>query len=157
MLQFKSKINQESSNDMGYSIIEVLIAMVIFSFGILSIYTLQIASIKSNALGRAVTLDANLAIDRVEKLMSLAYSDADLAAGVHSVAAGSFTQATDGIDNNNDGEVDELFESGPISIAWTVQDDFPDTNTKSIAVTVFHSMSLRPDRSITFNFIKANL
>jgi len=123
----------------GFTIIEVLIAMAIFSIGILGVAAMQIASVKGNAAARGVTDIATLAADRLEKLMVLPYNDNDLTAGDHSVGSGNVTLITDGIDNNFNGEIDENGETGPLTISWTVVDDMPANNAKTVTVTVDHA------------------
>ena len=102
----------------GFTLIEILIAIAIFAIGILAVSAMQISSVKGNAIARGVTEKASLAADRMEKLLALPYDDPLLSAGEHSVDVGSFTQANDGIDNDNDGQIDESGESGFISISW---------------------------------------
>ena len=58
-------------NDHGFSLIEVLIAMAIFSVGILGVATMQISSVKGNATAGGITDIATAASDKIEELMSL--------------------------------------------------------------------------------------
>ena len=68
--------------------------------------------------------------------MALPYAHADLSAGNHAVSAGNLAMDSDGIDNNSNGQIDELGETGNISIEWTVIDDMPVNRTKTIQITV---------------------
>ena len=95
-------------------------------------------------------------MDKAEELLAQNYDDAQLATGEHSVAAGTFTQATDGIDNNADGQIDETGESGQISISWSVQGG-PVDDTKWVQVTVVQRRPLAMDKVINVDFIKANM
>jgi type II secretion system protein I len=115
----------------GFTIIEVMIAIAIFSIGILAAWALQHSSTRGNTRARHVTLAASAATDRLEQLSLLPYAHGDLAAGAHAPA-----QDLDGIDNNFDGEVDEAGEAGPLSISWLVSDDVPIQQTKTIRVDV---------------------
>ena len=148
----RKKINSD-----GFTLIEVLIAIAIFSIGILAVGAMQVSSVKDNSIARGVTEKASLAADRMEKLISLPYANALLTAGEHSVAASSFTLATDGIDNDNDGQIDEAGEAGFITISWNVQDDTPLTGTKTIDVTVTRTSAFGGQRRITLTSIKADL
>jgi len=123
----------------GFTIIEVLIAIAVFSIGILGVAAMQIASVKGNASAQGVTDIAVYAADRLEKLMVLPYNDNEISAGQHSIGAGNVTMTTDGIDNNFDGLIDEAGETGPLTIGWTVTDDEPIVNTKTVVVTVRHN------------------
>ena len=157
MLKNNVSNTRNSHTDRGFTLIEVMIAMVIFAIGILAMFSMQLKARNTNATARVYTQEANWAIDRIEKLMRLPWTDANLTAGAHSVAAGSFTQATDGIDNDSDGEIDEAGESGPTDISWTVQDGVPALNTKTIIITVTQRNFLQNGKEVTFDFIKANL
>jgi prepilin-type N-terminal cleavage/methylation domain-containing protein len=115
----------------GYTIIEVMIAIAIFSIGILGVWALQHTSTRGNTNARNLTLSAACASDRLEQLIQLPYAHADLAAGTTTPA-----QDADGIDNNFNGEIDEAGESGPLRIGWVVTDDAPIQQTKTIRVNV---------------------
>jgi type IV pilus assembly protein PilV len=140
----------------GYTLIEVLMAMAIFLIGILAVLMMQIKAIDTNASARSVTENYTWAMDKAEELLAQNYDDAQLATGEHSVAAGTFTQAADGIDNNADGQIDETGESGQISISWSVQDG-PVDDTKWVQVTVVQRRPLARDKVINVDFIKANM
>ena len=113
----------------GFTLMEVLIALAIFSLGILAIGTMQINSANSNTGARIHTEESTWLVDRIERMAALSYDDPDLAAGAHSVVQGAYT------------------------ISWTVVEDSPVAGAKRIAVTATgaHPRS----RPLTINFIKA--
>jgi len=115
----------------GFSLLEVMAAMAIFFLGILAIMVLQSSSIRGNSRARGVTDISVLASDRLEKLIALPFDDPGL-------LPGNFPQpqAADGLDNNYDGEFDEDGEVGALSIEWSIVDDWPIRNVKTITVTV---------------------
>lgn len=125
------KRGRGSSDQNGYTVIEVMIAIAIFSIGILAAWALQTSSTRANTQARNLTLTAACASDRLEQLIQLPYLHADLAAGAHAP-----NQDLDGIDNNFDGEVDEAGESGPLRVSWLVNDDVPIQQTKAVRVDV---------------------
>jgi type IV pilus assembly protein PilV len=143
--------------DRGFTLIEILIAMTIFAIGMLAIGAIQITATKTNAIARDVTDKSNIAKGLVENLMTLRYNDPALTAGEHSLSAGNLRQDNDGIDNDNDGRVDEDEEAGFISVSWNVQNGKPVPNTKSIEVTVNRTSVLAGTRQVTLTFIKGNL
>jgi prepilin-type N-terminal cleavage/methylation domain-containing protein len=120
----------------GFTLIEVLIGLAIFSIGILGVAAMQISATNGNSSAGRVTSNITWAFDRVEELMALPYTHAALSAGNHSVTAGNLTTDSDGIDNDSDGEIDEAGETGNISMQWTVTDDMPMNRTKTIQITV---------------------
>lgn len=146
----RKKTGYESQR--GFTIVEVLLAMAIFLIGILAVLMMQIKAINTNSGARGVTQNYTWAMDKVEELLRLPYDDANLAAGSHTPASDA-----DSIDNNCDGRIDEAGEAGQILISWTVQDDFPVTDTKSVRVTVTQRVPLVGDKVINVDFIKAGI
>ena len=121
-------------NHQGFSLIEVLIAISIFSIGILAIASMQSTSIDNSSSAMMQTEMSAWAADRIETLIALPYSDAALDPGTYGSAV---SQSTDGIDNDWDGNIDEIGEAGTLNtITWTIQEDTPINNTKTITVTV---------------------
>jgi prepilin-type N-terminal cleavage/methylation domain-containing protein len=115
----------------GFTLLEVTIAMAILSIGILGIAGMQISAMNGNRNAGNITSNATWAVSRIEDLMTLAYTDTDLAAGAHTPS-----MDTDGIDNNSNGFVDEANESGNLSISWNVVDDTPVTRSKTVTVSL---------------------
>ncbi len=121
----------------GFTIIEVLVAICILVVGILTVATLQITAISGNKLGSEVTGTANVAQGKFEELMALQYTvdftDPDLGGSIA------------GITHN-----DPAPPPG-YAISWTVTNDVPVNNSKSIAITVTWQNRTRT----TLNCIKA--
>lgn len=70
-------------SDKGVSLIEIMVAMAIFGIGVVAaIRTLPESNAKTTR-GRNVTISVNLAQEKLEELMGLPFSDADLDAGTH--------------------------------------------------------------------------
>ncbi len=137
MLSTIKKNTQFVKGNTGFTLIEVLIAMAIFSIGILGVAMLQSGSIRGNTSARGVTDIALIATDRLEMLRSLPYDDPALSDGVHVL-----NQETDRVDNNYNGLIDEDMpanETGPLTIQYTVTTDWPIERTKTVAVTVTHA------------------
>jgi len=65
----------------GLTLIEMLISMALLGFVLLGIAPLFIASVKQNYSGNEYTSIHNLARDRLEQLMNLPFTDAQLASG----------------------------------------------------------------------------
>ncbi len=104
---------KKKSREGGFAILEALIAITVFTIGVLAVLSMQTASVMSNDNARGVTEQSTLAADLVERLMPLPYNHADLADGAHPpIVQGSYT------------------------ISWTVDDDAMIPDTKTITVTV---------------------
>ena len=139
----------------GFSLIEVVVALAVFSIGLLAIFSMQFSAIKTNAVGRGVTENITAATDKVEQLMALSYEHADLTAGSHLVA-----QDVDGIDNNLDGRVDEAGETGYLQVDWQIQDDCLGADFqghKCVQVHVSSNVNGKRFKEIRLDFIKANM
>jgi type IV pilus assembly protein PilV len=97
----------------GFTLLEVIIALVIFSIGLLAVASMQMSAIKGNHFSGTLTEATNWAADQMETLLSLPYTDVDLAAGDHTAPQ------------------EDIY-----TIAWNVLDDATTNNTKTITITV---------------------
>jgi type IV pilus assembly protein PilV len=98
--------NPKQTHVQGFTLIEVLIAMAIFAIGILAVTSMQMRSIGQNASARMQTEATTLAVDWMERLLSLPYEDAwlDEAASPLEAQDGNYTiQWTINEDPNNTG------------------------------------------------------
>ncbi|MGA8239090.1 MAG: prepilin-type N-terminal cleavage/methylation domain-containing protein [Desulfobacterales bacterium] len=112
LMRTTAKNNQE-----GFTLIEVLIAMAIFAVGILALAGLQVTYIGGNASAQMQTEATALGAQVIEQLKSLPFDavELDSAANPHQPPAGG---------------------SGPYDVQWTVADNTPVNNAKTIDVTV---------------------
>ncbi len=137
-------------DDHGFSLIELMIALAIFSIGMMAISSMLMTSGLGNSKAFIQTEVATLASDRIVTLMALPYNDAALTAGTYGTAV---DPATDGVDNDDDGTLDEAGETGTINtITWTITDDTPIDNTKTIQVTTITTR--RGGKTVTLQMIK---
>ena len=114
----------------GYTLIEVSIAMAIFSIGFLALASIQIKSITQNASAKVYTEATTMAVESLERLISLPYDHSDLSQedNPHTMTADEYT------------------------IQWDVQDDIPVTATKTIVVRVTGANPYA--KPITLRFVK---
>ncbi len=119
-------------SNLGYTLIEVLIAMSIFAVGFLAVASMQIMSITQNANARMQTEATTKAVDRLERLMALPYNHKDLNElnNPHRVVSEGYT------------------------VEWIVADDMPVNATKSIKITV--SPGNRIAKPISISFVLAD-
>jgi prepilin-type N-terminal cleavage/methylation domain-containing protein len=133
-ISLQNKIGQSAAN--GFTLIEVLVGIAIFSVGILAGALMQIRATSSTTTAGNVSANVAVTVDRIEKLMALGYDDADLAIGTVTPS-----QDDDLIDNDGDGEIDETGETGHITASWDVSETVPKAgsdlyNYKTITVRI---------------------
>jgi type IV pilus assembly protein PilV len=102
----------------GFTLIEVMIALVILAVGLLGLAALQLTAIKSNAFSSEMTYATMKAQQYAEVFKSLPFADSNLTAGSH----------TDPTPPTSKGV--------QYTIKWTVTDNVPATDMKSISITV---------------------
>jgi type IV pilus assembly protein PilV len=107
-------------NHRGFTLLEVLIAVSIFSIGLLAVASMQISAISGNRLGNELSLATFLAQEQVETLKSADFNSATLAIGNYA-------------DPNN--PIDETGTNGGIfNRSWVVAANT--TFSRSVTVTV---------------------
>ena len=78
------------SQEKGFSLIEVLIAMTIFTAGLLAVASMQFTSVKGNFSAQSVTEAVTLGQAKAEELYTLPYAHGDLTVGTHIQSLGHF-------------------------------------------------------------------
>lgn len=66
------------SKNNGFSLIEVLVAIAVFSIGILAVAAMQVSAIKTNASAGNATRAIEIASDQIEQLLMTDYTGSDL-------------------------------------------------------------------------------
>jgi type IV pilus modification protein PilV len=54
----------------GFTLLEVLVAMVVFTLGVLALFAMQIGAIKGNSQANSITTASTLAHDQIERIIS---------------------------------------------------------------------------------------
>jgi type IV pilus assembly protein PilV len=79
-------------DDRGFTFVELLIVIGIFSIGILAVASMQVTSIHANSSARMSGEATVLAANQIEELIASDYdTDADLNPGFHTVDRGAYT------------------------------------------------------------------
>lgn len=120
-------------NEKGFTLIEILIGIAVFSIGILAVGTMQISSIKGNSTARGITEAGTWAAGQAERLVALPYDAPDLedTTTPHAVP-----------------------HQGKYEISWDVTDDDPIKNTKKITVDVTWK-DRGVEKTVAFDYHKA--
>lgn len=105
----------EKNRQEGSVLIEALIAIVIFSIGVLGVLSMLDTAVRTNDTARGITEQSAMAMSLVERLMPLPYDHADLANGSHPATP---------------------LNQGRYSLSWTVAQNAMINNTKTITATV---------------------
>jgi len=81
------------ADERGFTFIEVLIVIAIFSIGVLAVAVMQVTAINTNAAARLSGEATALASNQLEALMALDYGHADLnpATNPHEIVQGVYT------------------------------------------------------------------
>lgn len=122
-------LNTES----GFTLIEALVAMVILSIGIFSLYSMQLTSIHGNTKASRITTAATWNMDQVEQIVGMDYSDAIIS----------------GADSRDSPD-------GQYTVSWTVADDEPIPNVKTITVQVKDNNNYL-SIPVTFTYLKSQV
>lgn len=124
MFQKQTTKKTDRSNEQGFTIIEVMIAMVIFTFGILAVVNMQISSMQGNSAATRITSQSVAAQNKIEQLFVMSYDNPWLE------SAGN----PPGIDT--DGNTHRETTPQGYTVSWDVIDDTPVADSKQVTVTV---------------------
>jgi prepilin-type N-terminal cleavage/methylation domain-containing protein len=100
----KANGRAHGASESGFTLVEVLIAMVVFMFGIIAVANLMIVAGTSNRTARESTAAAAVATEVIERLKSIPYPGSAPAAG-ELATGGNLTADSGSLLNCNDGSV----------------------------------------------------
>lgn len=118
--------------------IEVLVAMAIFSGAILALGSMQLAASNANTAAGRLSRATALAQDKAEQLMALAYDHASLRDLTPAGESTSYTDAN---------------PPAGYTVIWTVDQDRPAAGTKTVNITVTWKNRER-DKTFSLAFYK---
>ena len=157
----------EQYGQRGFTLVEVMITMAVFSVGILGMITMLTSSVGGNAKADVITSAATVAADRLELLMALPYNDPLLQDDPTST--GNFLGAA-GLRNpfptlpameiadpaNFPADYQINTPDGEYVIYWNVAVDFPTNNTKTVQVLVV-STRRGEQKTVTLRYVIAEI
>lgn len=145
----------KNNTQAGFTLLELLIALVVFAVGILGVYSMQMVSITGNSKSRIVSEGSTMGAGFLETIISWDYDhqalvddddSADASDSDGDIDSGDGTGKDlnyDGIDDTGGdfGLTDKVNPDGLVTedgytIYWNVANDIPLPNTKTIRVIV---------------------
>jgi type IV pilus assembly protein PilV len=84
-----TKDNLDKQCSGGFTLIELVVAILIFAIGIVGIMKMHQASIQSNNYSMQLTQALNIADDKIEFLRGINFTDANMTLGAHAAIATS--------------------------------------------------------------------
>ena len=109
------------SNQNGFTLLELLIALTILTIGLLGLAGLHIAAIQGNVSGFKISTATAVAQERIEELKALDETDPDLSAGAHADDCSVIQCVIQGITYNR---------------SYTIQDNTPISGTSTMTLTI---------------------
>ena len=124
----------------GFTLIEVLVAIVVLSIGLLGVAAMQVTAIRVNSSSNTLTQATNVAQDQLERLMVLPFNHADL---------------QDAIPGDN---LVTTIPAIPIvpqlgyAVQWEVEDD--GNSTKTVKIITTWNNATGTAKQLTLSYIK---
>ena len=180
----KHSFSCKHSHQCGFTLLEVLIAVAVFTIGILSVNAMQISSIKGNSTANRISEATTWAADRMEILFGFDYDsqlvDVDDDGTCEDIGSGDCDNPIkDGVDDDggnfglddsqccDDGndpngntvagcteKSDGCLAQGMYSIYWNVAVDYPLPDIKTINVIV-NRQDRGVTKSVTLTYMKS--
>jgi prepilin-type N-terminal cleavage/methylation domain-containing protein len=122
-------------HDQGFTLLEVMMAICILTFGILAIASMQYAAMRGNHFAGGVTEGVTWGGDQLEKLVDLAWDD-NLLQDADGDGTGGLGDMGFDNDDSTAGDADFQAVEGQYTIFWNVADDALTAGTKTISVIV---------------------
>jgi prepilin-type N-terminal cleavage/methylation domain-containing protein len=104
----------------GFSLIEVLIALVLFAVGMLGVGAMQIGSIKGNSFSQEVTQATVLSQEKLEELKKMPFDDSNLSNGHHDEGVLSGSEFTRSYDVES---TSTTLKAVTVTVQWTEEID----------------------------------
>ena len=114
----------------GFTLIELMIALAVFTIGLLGIASMQINSIQGNSFAFKTTTATTLAQAQIEELTSLDYDHPNLA-DTDNDGQGGLSDTAANADFSRIVNMEEQY-----TLSWNIAEDYPNTDNKLIRAIV---------------------
>jgi prepilin-type N-terminal cleavage/methylation domain-containing protein len=128
MYQKAKPLARFEKQESGFTLLEVIVAIAILTFGILAVASTQVTAIRGNAFASGTTEATTWASDHMENLVALPWDDVNV--------ADTDADGTAGLDDTGGAADQGPVTRGPYTIHWNVADNEVFNNTKTISVIV---------------------
>lgn len=115
-------------NEQGFSLIEVIVALVVLTIGVLAVNAMQTVSIRGNKTANDITKATSWSSDQVERIFRMDYDDLTDENANGTAGLGDIGADGDVVMDNDPG--------GDFTIAYNVADEDPMRNIKTVHVVV---------------------
>lgn len=138
----KKEIIHTASDSKGFSIVEVMIGILIFSIGALAVAGMQVTGINTNMSARQYTETSTFGMDKIETLMFLPYNHPALTDSDGDGAGGGdlgLFDATAGTADHSESD-----PAGQYTIYWNIAEDDLIEHTKTVSVIITWNVAGMP-------------
>lgn len=130
----------KNNDEKGFTLIEVLVAIAVFTAGVLATIVMQSSSVQTNSMARRTTEAGTIAADLLERLNALPYNDPQyLTPGFHSVgpAVAPDLDLREGQFSIANG-LNLIFDTGKYRMDYTIAQNILIPNTMLITIRVWY-------------------
>ena len=137
---------QRAMNNKGFSLIELMIAIVIIMVSMLALLTSMLISTRTNSANELRTIAIRLTNQTAESLLALPFDDTDVSVGAHTRVSGSPTQDQKGFP-----KIQQSVRGyqQTYSIQWTVAPVTGSASALQAVITVSYSLNSAPTATLS--------
>jgi type IV pilus modification protein PilV len=138
----KKRMMSMNLKEKGFTLIELMIAMIVLGIGILALIEMQVAAMSGNSSANQMTIATTLAQDQIERLKGLSFFDAALT-DTNAGNNGALTNPTDDESFDLTDASNPMNESGGTTGLrryrrfWNIADNTPIQGVKTVVVFVY--------------------
>ena len=133
---FETKMKTKD-NDLGFTLLEVIVAISVFTVGLLAVVSMQVSAIRGNTAAGGVTEATSWLSDQMEKMMVLPFDHPQLEdRDGDGTDKGSGEDAKLGLEDVTPETADHWVSRGRYSLYWNIAPGEATKDTKTVKVIV---------------------